>query len=292
MTVPYPYDSLECVRETAEHWWFHCCWHSEKEASLCVNKTNPYKLFYRCWGCNENGSAFDFAKRMKLSTKDIPPITDAATILERRYKPDIDWKGRLLEWASNNYEFDLADRIGVDVATIQKWLTGFWNNRYLVPMYDKQGICGIQQRWYEGDKCVKRCQRYSKHGWFIPANIPSLSFYRDYDKIFITEGWSDAAVILDLGYLAIGRFNALTVTSCPIHLNQFQRVYIISDTDKCGATGSRKLQKLIPNSKVIYPCIKNSDGVVTDYWTDIREMVQVYGKRVTKEWLKKQLKRN
>lgn len=291
MNPPYPYNTLKCVRETAEHWWFHCCFHSENEASLCVNKTNPYKLFYRCWACNQNGSAFNFAKKMKLSTKDIPPITDAATILKERYKPKIDWKGRLPKLGNYYYGYmlDLAKNIGVSYEIIEKFNVGFFKGKFLIPMYDKQGICGIQQRWYEGDKCIKRCQRYSKHGWFIPVNIHSLDFYRNHSIIFITEGWSDAAVMIDLGYLAIGRFNALTVTSCPIHLNQFDKVYIVSDTDKCGATGSRKLQKLIPRSKVIYPCIKNSDGKVTNYWKDIREMVKIYGKGVTKEWLKKQV---
>jgi hypothetical protein len=146
-------------------------------------------------------------------------------------------------------------------------------------MYDETGICGIQETWFEGGERRKKCQRYSKHGWFIPEQ-PTYPLNKN---TYITEGWSDTTVLVELGYIVVGRFNALHIEIPHRNIkDQFGHwipSYIISDTDKCGIQGSKKLQRLIPNSKILYPF----------GYPDIRAKFLKEGVEQTKKWVESNL---
>lgn len=285
MTPPYPYNSLVCVNEDDRHWWFHCCFHEgDNEASLTVNKTNPFKGFFRCWGCGINGAAKKFIRLKGMKT-----IVDELQEYHEKYEanapeyqhPKIDWE-KIIEWKlDNNLTECLAGRVGVSSETIKKFDISY-NLGYLHPMYNEQGICGVQKRIYVNNGCLKRCLRYSKHGWFMP--VISFQgqpiFYKPNlfsSDLFITEGWSDTAVGIELGLWTVGRFNALTVEFPPTidFDNEVKKTYIISDTDKCGIQGSKKLQRLIPNSKILYPF----------GYPDIRAKFLKEGAEKVKQWI-------
>lgn len=289
--LPYPYQSLKLVREDSQHWWFHCVFHKgDSEPSMVVNKTDPYRLWYRCWACNANGSPKYFATHYlghdpKLIDSQIEPCSDAITILKERYKMNWETKRGCPLNHIPDEEKRLAEMVGVSVETIRKFSIGIKDDKYLIPMYDENGICGISTRFYEfnslvGWVCEKRCIKGSHHGWFAPAN----PIYRREFPTFITEGWSDTAIILEMGFQAMGRFNALHTA---IHPDWDEgRIYIVSDTDECGLKGSQKLQRLI-GGKIILP--QTLHGVTQHYWKDIREMYLNEGKEQTKQWLESQL---
>lgn len=199
-------------------------------------------------------------------------------------KPKIDWLARLqVKFRLST----LARKVGVSVQTIDRFNIGydFSTDRYLIPMYDTTGICGIQETWFDGKERKKKCQRYSKHGWFLPEIyfLKKPLFYKPTlgeENLFICEGWSDAAVVTELGLWAFGKFNALAAELPPFvsFVNDIKNIYIISDTDPVGIKGSRKLQKLIPNSEVLIPY----------GFKDIRCMYLAEGAEKTKEWVKEQ----
>jgi hypothetical protein len=287
--VPYPYQSLKLVGETERHWRFLCPFHKETEGSFTVNRTEPYKLWCKCWACGVSLSPKSFAHSYlqhdsKVVDSHIPACTDAVTILKERYK--IDWKSKMPPAIGQikgcSQAKVLADLVGVSPEAINKFYIGFsgCTGRYCIPMYDERGICGIQERWYSGDKCIKRCQRYSKHGWFIPHSI----VYPVCEPIFITEGWSDTVVMVEMGFNVIGRFNALHVQRHP-EFDDKPYIYIISDSDECGIKGSQKLQKLI-GGKIIY-----TPTIYPRIWKpkDIRELYLKQRKEWTKQWILEQL---
>lgn len=264
---PYPYNNLVVQDETERLWRFLCPFHKEKEPSFTVNKNEPFYLYFRCWGCGENGSAKKFARLTKQSTF---PIQENRGKQEIK-RPKIDW-GKRVEKITNNTEYedlnDLSVQLGIGIETLIKFSIGYYRNKWTVPMYDSSGICGIQERDINGKK---KCQRYSKHGWFC-----SNTHYSVLQPIYICEGLTDTMVATECNLQAAGRFNALHVQSPHFYIPNHNKVYIISDTDKAGIAGSKKLQKLIPNSKILIPY----------GYKDLRELYLHRGKVFTKDWLK------
>jgi DNA primase len=243
-----------------------------------VNKTNPYYLHFRCWGCGQHGSAKKFAE---LTKQNLDLIIDKMAIELKTYKfkrPLINWKERLELKPTFQEIGQLIKYLGNIGNGLDKFELGVnpYNRHYLIPMYNENGICGIQERWYENGECKKRCQRYSKHGWFRPERLPQNFTYIHNADLYICEGFSDTTVVIECGFNAIGRFNALHLDYLPTHLANWNNVIIIADTDKCGIKGAKKLQKLIPNSKIRIPF----------GYKDLRELYLDRGKEFTKCWLK------
>lgn len=293
MIVPYPYQSLNLVSEDDRHWRFLCPFHKETEGSFTVNKTEPYRLFYRCWACNENGSAKTFAIKFlghdpALFDKQAPPCTLTMENVLEAVRPKINWdslRGCPLHHIPAE-EQRLAEAVGVSVETIRKFEIGWRDYKFLIPMYDESGICGISTRehlTFNGEtRCNKRCVKGSKHGWFAPAK----PIYRRQFPTLITEGWSDTAVAIECGFQAMGRFNAAHIMMHPDW--DGGKLYIITDNDEAGITGSQKLQKLI-GGKIISPCkYFNANGTYSNY-KDIREFYLAVGKERCTKWLESKL---
>lgn len=281
MNLPYPYSSLILDREDNRHWFFHCVFHSgDNQGSLCVDKIGRWKLHYYCFACGERGSATDFAVKYlkhdrKLINSQIPKLPSNQELLNSiKKKCKINWdaqRGCPLENIPNE-ERKLAEIIGVSVRAIRLDSIGWKDSKFLIPMLDEKGICGIQTRDYQGKK---RCIKGSKHGWFGELN--DLTCYLD--PVFVCEGWSDKAVLIEMGFQAQGRFNALDLRINP-QWKECKSVYIVADNDGCGIKGAKKLQKLIPNSKIIYPMKQ---------YKDIREQTINKGFKEVKKWIQNQL---
>jgi phage/plasmid primase-like uncharacterized protein len=152
-------------------------------------------------------------------------------------------------------------------------------------MYDSSGkICGLQEHYWDGDKHIKKCMAGSKHGVFKP----NIQF--DPDKpLFIAEGFSDCAVLVEMGFQAIGKFNALHKLNKDFirQFKRFKQVIIVSDTDECGRKGSQELANKLSAVKIIYP--QTVHGVTQFYYNDIREMYLSEGKDKTKQWIEERI---
>ena len=98
----------------------------------------------------------------------------------------------------------------------------------------------------------------SETGLFLPVDVERKS------RIIITEGPTDCAAALDLGFAAIGRPNCnskvdMTVAYC----REYAEIIILGDNDTVGKTGAEKLAEALSqkgiNVKIVFPPEKVKD---------------------------------
>ena len=179
----------------------------------------------------------------------------------------------------------LAEQIKVSVYSL-KALEVVWSDEYkawLFPMRNgKNEIIGWNRRFENGEK---RIVAGTNGGLYIPQIEPI------YDLLFVVEGGSDTAAMLDMGLLAIGRFN---VNSGAEYIKEYaringaKRIVIVADNDELkqrpngdtwrpGLDGARKLEKEI-GSKAI-------SIVVPNPYKDVRQMLNVLGARAARNMI-------
>ena len=271
MQAPKPYKNLAIKREDHIHYFFTCPFHEgDSEASMCVNKSNtPYPLYFKCFACGEYGSPESFAEAMGMKYKHKAVSTPTVE------KVEVDWDNLDLKDVDSHI-IELARLLEVKPDSV-KYYGVQWHEYercYYIPMFNGSKKCGYQRRYPHGEK---KTVRHSKQGFFIPKHKFSL------DKpLFICEGFSDACVVTNLGFQAIGRYNASHV-KMPKGVLKFKQVYIMADTDECGIAGAKKVQDAIPNSCLRIP--QTLHGISQHFYRDIRQMVHSEGHSKVKEWL-------
>jgi hypothetical protein len=165
-------------------------------------------------------------------------------------KPDFDRLAR-------NYQERLSDRqlrwlgesLGIAPISLQRLGVGWDGKAFSFPMYDEnRKIIGIRRRFGDGKKFAVKG---SYNGLFIPQGLSESG------PLFITEGPTDCAAALDLGFDAIGRPNCDSKVDITVRFARGRRITIIADNDAVGIAGAKKLSaKLIeccPEVKIIVP---------------------------------------
>ena len=160
-------------------------------------------------------------------------------------------------------EFAMA--LGLSVAALVSanavWAELF--SAWAFPMCDGHGnTLGIRLRANDGRKWAVRG---SKQGIFI-ANVPTQP------TLFVCEGPTDTAAAVELGLFAVGRPNCCCGGSdikVFARRHQCSRVVMISDNDKPGLDGARKVgaEIKLPFAVVVPPA------------KDLREFVRLGGTR-------------
>ncbi len=126
---------------------------------------------------------------------------------------------------------------------------GYDGKAFTFPMRDEKcKIIGIRRRFGDG---YKKAITGSQNGLFIPAGLSS-------DKpLFITEGPTDTASALDLGFDAVGRPNCDSKIEMTVRFARGRKIVIICDNDLPGRDGAKKLAKELilhcPEVKIICP---------------------------------------
>ena len=157
-----------------------------------------------------------------------------------------------------------ARELGLSVAAVvaanAAWAAPY--SAWAFPMCDGHGnILGIRLRNAQGKFAV----RGSKQGIFIP-NVPPQK------TLFVCEGPTDTAAAVDLGLFAVGRPNCCC-GGADIKIfarrHQCHRVVVVSDNDKPGLDGARKVgaEIKLPFAVVVPPA------------KDLREFVRLGGTR-------------
>lgn len=161
----------------------------------------------------------------------------------------------------------LANTLGVSVDSLKRLRVG-WNDQrraFSFPMRDVDGKpCGIRYRSYSGSKFS---ETYSKEGLFFrPADLLP-------DYLVISEGASDAAAVMDLGFPSvIGRAN------CRGNVDQIENlcrrlnprsVVLIPDSDFVGVQGANQLRLRIERQQISVKTLVLPSGI-----KDVRACVQ------------------
>lgn len=171
---------------------------------------------------------------------DLPPITEAAEKLNPAAVKD-----RVMEFidAINPPRlYDLANSLGVRWEGLERLDVG-WNTAvecYTFPMRNAEGqYVGVRYRFPDG---TKRSLKGGREGLFVPSATLGGRM------LFVTEGPTDAAALLDCAFMAIGRPNCtggIDEVVAVVEKHKPGDVVIVSDPDACGQDGAARLAKAL-----------------------------------------------
>tara|TARA_Y100000310_G_scaffold337204_1_gene423671 strand:+ start:103 stop:840 length:738 start_codon:yes stop_codon:yes gene_type:complete len=175
----------------------------------------------------------------------------------------------------------LADKWGLATTCALDHLNVGWLSEaraYTFPMsIGMSRITGIHLRYIDGRKL---CMRGSKMGLFVPENFGQNAS----EPLYICEGASDAAVLLDRGLPAIGRPSNIglvdsIVDFCMVH--SVKEVVLITDRDKPGSTAAacteRGRRTLVASLRAIrcrVKCIRPPGHNDVREWAPSRETIE------------------
>jgi hypothetical protein len=245
-----------------------CPFHNDTNASLEVTLEGPHTGDYYCHGCNKSGQLTKTVLQQLLSRKPEAKHNKTTT--------PIDWKELTKKYA-DEYFWMKQKNLPFDVSynTLILFDCGWDGASFTFPVCNSdEEIIGIQRRFPDGFKTMVEGSRL---GLFIPE----LEFDPK-ETLFICEGVSDAATVVNMGFQAIGRFSCDTVEEDVqdwIDKTKFTptNVYIISDMDEPGLKGADKLSVMLNLhfTHIIFPA----------YGKDIRDQYINWGHSATRDWL-------
>jgi len=183
---------IKIYKETSKYLICFCPWHNDVNTpNLVINKVaigDKPKGYAHCFGCNWTGNYANELAGFESAEPIVHENTDFA-VLTARYE--------------HNYDLQSKDRFlkpfVVSVVTLKDYHIGWDGSAFTFPMYDPYDICGIHRRFADGFKC---CVDGSNLGLFLPC-MPILDM-----TVYITEGLSDACVLRDCGFYAVGKPSA------------------------------------------------------------------------------------
>ncbi len=172
--------------------------------------------------------------------------------LTLQYRQQLTSEG--LNWLSND--------LGVSSESLQRLQVGWDGQASTFPMRNAKGrVIGIRRRFPGG---LKVSVTGSMNGLFIPTDLSPEGL------LLISEGPSDTASALDLGFDAIGRPNCNSKVDRTAHMAKSRNVVIIGDNDDGGRSGVERLSDTLvlccKSVRIIYP---------PDHIKDLRDWVSI-----------------
>ncbi len=179
---------------------------------------------------------------------------------------------------------DLARILGVTTESLRRLHIGWYDERYegrhytgwSFPMRDKWGnVVGMRVR----NGRSKFSAPGFTEGLFIPDGIPESG-----GRLYITEGPTDCAAMLDLGGYCIGRPNCHGGVTDLIKWCWGREVIIIADRDEDRKQGIRRVNPGWDGAVALAEAIKEKAGIV---W-----LMKPVGAKDLREWKRKNPKLN
>lgn len=268
---------FKVVDESNRFLYALCPKHYDTKPSLCINRVpnrgKPKGYFY-CFGCGYYGEIT--AAEVDRLSKNIVPVRAAE-------KPIIDFGVRHHEYFLREFRdgcgIYLARRWNVSPTVITELGIGWDGAAHTIPMYDLDQLVGIQRQFTAGYKCMVSG---SQLGLIVPMTMATGNV------LFITEGASDLACLLDMGYCGLGQPSCLVgkklVYNWLKRYNpEYEKIGIISDADEPGIKGSKKLQDYLDSEHT------RTKIIIPEKGKDLREWCKLSGKNVVQSVLKKNL---
>ncbi len=271
---------FKIVDESNRFLYALCPYHKDTKPSLCINRVpnnNKPKGFWYCYGCAKHGEITP--QEVDELSKNITPIVIANI---KGSVPDFNMlhcEYFEREFAENKGKL-LAAKWNVSPTIISELGIGWDGHSHTIPMYELNEIIGIQRQFTAGYKCMVSG---SQLGLIVP-----MTMYGG-PVLFIPEGASDLACILDLGFCGIARPNALVGKELVYNwLKRYNPVYdllvIVADNDEAGHRGSIELADHLDSERT------KTKIIIPGSYEDIRHMTQERGKEYGKDYLEKVIK--
>ena len=199
----------------------------------CMRKSAPPTGWYIVKRCLDGGGVFDL-----LDT--IPRNHRSTWSADRPRLKQLDWEslaGQFTRDLRSNVLASFARMFGVRESVLLDLCVG-WDGRALTfPMKDASGAAiGFRRRFLDGRK---RAIKGSRNGLFMPAAGPNEGL------LFIAEGESDTAALLDLGVAAVGRPGCRHCVDHCLDLAQGRDIAIVADNDCPGREGAESLREAL-----------------------------------------------
>lgn len=164
----------------------------------------------------------------------------------------------------------LATSLGVSGASLRRLGVGWDGCAFTFPMSNATGrVIGIRRRFTDGGK---RARRGSRNGLFIPTGLAGAG------RLFIAEGATDTAALLDLGLEAVGRPSCTGGTAHMTDYTRRRHVVIVADRDEPGRAGAIRLATALERSCSTVAVILPPPGI-----KDAREWVRAGATRADVE---------
>lgn len=277
---------LKIVSVDSQNAWCYCIFHKDTDRPNFTISLNPtYLGRYKCWACNRDG----MLTNKQIACLDLTPYnaydlskTQSAQMMTR-------WTLYIKDCYRNLERYPLlklglAKQLQVSQRSLEHFNIGWNGAAYTIPMmtfsgnYRDGGLCGAIRRFPDG---TKKAVYGSNLGWISPQ---LFDFDYDEEVIYLCEGFSDALILHDLGFTALGRPNCHFVKDIDYLLDKFSGVgpliVIIPDNDEVGKAGAHKLHDKIPT---------NMESRIFEFKgaKDIREYVLKNGRQEVKQELER-----
>jgi len=264
---------LKIVNETATLLYAVCPFHEEAKGSMAINKVDHRghrKGFCFCFGCNTKDQLTD--EQVDMLTVNSEHVFVSPTLNKDLYQLQLEY---FLTEFKEDQAVRLSAKLGINWTLHLNNLGIGWDGQaHTFPMYNgKQELIGIQRRFPNGFKCMVEG---STLGLFIPNNVTAKC-------LVITEGVSDLATAMELGFQGIAKPNALVGKELAYewlhnHHSDWQ-VVIIADNDEAGQKGALELQDYIDSehcrTRILTPSCTN----------DLNDYLKTVGHHVTREMI-------
>lgn len=266
---------FKVVDESNRFLYALCPFHKDTKPSLCINRipnNNKPKGYYFCFGCHAFGEITP--QEVDRLSKNIVSI-----VVANEQESTKDWDSLHNEYYLREFTEDkgklLAEKWNVSPTIIWELGVGWDGHAHTIPMENLDKIVGIQRQFTNGYKCMVSG---SNLGLIVP-----MTMYGG-PVLFIPEGASDLACLLDMGYHGIARPNALVGKELVYDwLKRYNPVYdlivIVSDNDEAGHLGSTELADHLDSERT------RTKIVIPGSYKDIRHMTQERGKEYVKDYL-------
>lgn len=252
--------------------------HEDKHPSLEIALVGEYEGRCYCHGCRKvwqlNKEDVEY---LKSQTK--PTTSGICEDVGKFYHQC--WEAACADpQKSQPFNQRLCEEWTVSPLILQELGIFWWDSRFFIPMRGVSNeICGIQYRFLDG---FKLCQHGSKLGIFAtPGRLETEK------PVFLTEGCSDLACLLDLGFQGIGRPNCnggieLIIKYLEEHAKVSNKLIVVADNDIPGTEGAHQLC----NAWNEWYASERTMTVWTPEAKDLREEIKIKGKEKVKQLLR------
>lgn len=143
----------------------------------------------------------------------------------------------------------LAADLGVDRGAFWRLEIGWDGRAWTFPMRDAGGVVtGIRRRFPDGGKLSVQGGR---EGLFVPSELPASGL------LLVTEGPTDCAALLTLGFAALGRPSCSGGMRLVCDLARGRDTVVVADGDEPGRRGAEALASVLrlycPSVRMIHP---------------------------------------
>lgn len=184
--------------------------------------------------------------RHKIDSDSLPKRPRKQHIAKKR--PVLDCKALQLQYVLPSGNRDvrrLSGLLGVSEQSLHRLGIGMENKNFTFPMFD--GLCNIVGFRTRTPQHRKFAITGSKNGLFIPTGSPGR-------RLFICEGPTDCAALLDMGFYAIGRASCRTG-------KEYVRQYFIGTGYETIIVADNDEPKERPDGTISFPGQEGADDL-------------------------------